>query len=125
MLIENLEERLEPSIDSVLQKQIIIQDGRPVIRVGDQKLDMHPKFFLYMTTKMANPHYLPEVHIKVTVINFSITFDGLKEQLLGDVMKHEKPDIEKQRDEIVVSISKAKKEIKEGQDSILKLLSES
>jgi dynein heavy chain len=40
-------------------------------------------------------------------------------------MKHEKPDIEKKRDEIVVSIANAKREIKEGQDQILKLLSES
>lgn len=29
-----------------------------------------------MTTKIANPHFLPEVFIKVTVINFSITFEG-------------------------------------------------
>jgi hypothetical protein len=28
---------------------------------------------LYITTKMANPHYLPEVCIKVTLINFTVT----------------------------------------------------
>ena len=44
---------------------------------------------------MANPHFLPEVFIKVTVVNFSITFDGLQDQLLGDVMKHEQPVIER------------------------------
>jgi hypothetical protein len=37
----------------------------------------------YMTSKMANPHYLPEVCIKVTVINFTVTISGLEDQLLG------------------------------------------
>jgi dynein heavy chain len=105
VLIENVEERLEPAIDSVLQKQIYEQDNRKLIRVGENKVDYNDKFNMYITTKMANPHYLPEVYIKVTVINFSITFEGLKDQLLGEVMKFELPDIEKQRDEVIVSIS--------------------
>jgi dynein heavy chain len=41
---------------------------------------------------------LPEIFIKVTVINFSITFEGLKDQLLGDVVKYEMPEIEKKKD---------------------------
>ena len=36
----------------------------------------------YMTTKMANPHYLPEICIKVTIINFTVTKSGLEDQLL-------------------------------------------
>ena len=36
----------------------------------------------YMTTKMANPHYLPEVCIKVTIINFTVVQSGLEDQLL-------------------------------------------
>lgn len=30
-----------------------------------------PRF--YMTTKLRNPHYLPEVSVKVTLLNFMIT----------------------------------------------------
>ena len=73
---------------------------------------------------MANPHFLPEVFIKVTVVNFSITFDGLQDQLQGDVMKHEQPVIERQRDEIIVKIAKAKRLLKEAQERILKMLAE-
>lgn len=82
-----MEEKLEPSIDSVLQKQTYEEDNRTLIRVGDKKLDYDKKFKLFITTKLSNPHYLPEIYIKVTVINFSITFEGLKDQLLGDVVK--------------------------------------
>lgn len=125
VLIENVEETLESAIDSVLQKQTYDKDNRKVIRVGTDEVDYNPQFKMYITTKMANPHYLPEIYIKVTVINFSITFEGLKDQLLGDVMKFEQPEIEKQRDEVVVSISEGKRILKEAQDNILTLLSES
>ncbi len=80
---------------------------------------------MFLTTKIANPNYLPEIFIKVTVINFSITFEGLKDQLLGDVVKYEMPEIEKKKDEVVVKISEGKKQLKEAQDNILTLLSES
>lgn len=75
----------------MLQKQIIEEDNRKIIRVGEKKVDYDPKFKLFITTKISNPNYLPEIYIKVTVINFSITFEGLKDQLLGDVVKYELP----------------------------------
>lgn len=43
---------------------------------------------LYITTSMANPHYLPSVVIQVNIINFTVTFEGLQEQLLSAVVKH-------------------------------------
>lgn len=43
----------------------------------------------YMTTKMSNPHYLPEVCIKVTIINFTVTKSGLEDQLLRYMTLHE------------------------------------
>lgn len=98
---------LEPALDSVLQKQIFEIDGRKLIRVGDKRIDYNQNFMLYLTTKMNNPHYLPEIFIKVTVVNFCITFEGLKDQLLVEVMSNERPDIEKKRDETVVSIATA------------------
>ena len=43
--------------------------------------------------------------------------------MLGDVVKYELPEVEKQKDEVVVSISEGKKLLKEAQDNILTLLS--
>mmetsp|Transcript_28329 Transcript_28329/g.25145 ORF Transcript_28329/g.25145 Transcript_28329/m.25145 type:complete len:175 (+) Transcript_28329:3370-3894(+) len=77
VLIEDVEERMEPSIDTILTKSISNVDGRRIIRVGDQNVDFHNQFKLYLTTKMPNPHYLPEVCIRVTLINFTVTFEGL------------------------------------------------
>jgi len=41
---------------------------------------------------MPNPHYVPEITIKVTLINFNVTPTGLDEQLLIEVFKNEKPE---------------------------------
>lgn len=122
VLIEEVDEQLEAAIESVLQRQVLEVEGRRLIRVGDQRVDYNNDFRLYLTTKMSNPEYLPEVFIKVTVINFSITFEGLQDQLLGDVMKNERADVEKQRDEIVVKIAQSKKSLKMAQDRILDML---
>jgi hypothetical protein len=39
-----------------------------------------------MTTKLRNPHYLPETAVKVALLNFMITFEGLQDQLLGKLI---------------------------------------
>ena len=57
-------------------------------------------FKLLITTKLANPHYLPEICIKVTVINFTVTPDGLEDQLLVDVVAYEQPELEQQKDQL-------------------------
>ncbi len=49
------------------------------IRLGEALADYDMNFRLYMTTKLPNPHYKPEDCIKVTLINFTVTFEGLEE----------------------------------------------
>ena len=75
-----------------------------------------------MTSKMANPHYLPEVCIKVTIINFTVTKSGLEDQLLSDVVRLERPDLEEQRNELIIKINNAKIELKKIEDEILRKL---
>lgn len=72
-LIEDVGEALDPALEPVLQRCVFKQGGRLLIRLGDADVDYDPSFKLYITTKVANPHYLPEVCIKVTLINFTVT----------------------------------------------------
>eukprot|EP01029_Cantina_marsupialis_P005823 TRINITY_DN1630_c1_g5_i3.p1 TRINITY_DN1630_c1_g5~~TRINITY_DN1630_c1_g5_i3.p1 ORF type:complete len:1943 (+),score=485.57 TRINITY_DN1630_c1_g5_i3:173-6001(+) len=125
VLMEDLGETLDPSLEPVLCKRVFKQSGRLLIRLGDSDVDYDPSFRFYMTTKMPNPHFLPEVCIKVTVINFTVTMEGLNEQLLGNVVKKERPDIEEKRNSLVVSMAADRRQLKEIEDKILRLLSES
>ena len=125
VLLEDVGEELDPAIDPVLQKQVFKQQGRLLIRVGDGDVDYNEAFRFYMTTKMPNPHYLPEVCIKVTVINFTVTIKGLEDQLLGNVVKEERPELDRQRTHLVLSMAADNKQLKDLEDKILRLLSQS
>ena len=54
-----------PPLPSPPPQAIYKQGGRTLIRLGDSDIDYDPNFKFYVTTKMSNPHYLPEVCIKV------------------------------------------------------------
>jgi dynein heavy chain, axonemal len=79
----------------------------------------------YMTTKLRNPHYPPEVAVKVSLLNFFVTPEGLEEQLLGLVVEEERPDLANMKAQLVVSNARMKKELKEIEDKILLMLSNS
>lgn len=70
---------MDPAIDTILSKAYYEADGRLLIRIGTKEVGYHKSFNLYMTTKKPNPNYLPEIFIKVTVINFTATFEGLED----------------------------------------------
>lgn len=63
----------------------------------------------YMTTKLRNPHYLPEVVVKVTLLNFMITPVGLDDQLLGIVVAKERPELESEKNQLIVQGAANKK----------------
>ena len=60
------------------------------IRLGENVIEYSEDFKLYITTKLRNPHYLPEIATKVTLVNFMITPEGLEDQLLGIVVAKER-----------------------------------
>jgi Fe-S-cluster containining protein len=54
--------------------------------VDTSRAALRSKF--YMTTKLRNPHYLPELQVKVTLLNFMITPAGLEDQVLARACTH-------------------------------------
>ncbi len=64
------------------------------MKINDNEVPYNNDFKIYFTTKLQNPHYLPEVSIRLNVINFTVTEFGLEDQLLGEVVMIEKPELE-------------------------------
>jgi len=93
--------------------------------MGDHVVEFSRDFRFYLTTKLRNPHYLPEVSVKVTLLNFMITPLGLEDQLLGIVAAKEKPELEEKKNELIIESAKNKKQLKEIEDKILEVLSTS
>lgn len=43
-----------------------------MIYLGEKEILYNPNFRFYMTTKLANPRYKPEISSKVTLVNFAV-----------------------------------------------------
>eukprot|EP00937_MAST-01D_sp_MAST-1D-sp2_P001492 g1492.t1 len=125
VLLENVLEDLDPSLEPVLLKQIFKKGGQWLLRLGDSDVPYSDEFRFFITTKLANPHYMPEVCIKVTIINFTVTLSGLEDQLLVDVISNERLDLQQKSDELVVSVAGYNKQLKQIEDTMLRMLAES
>lgn len=73
------------------------------IRIGDKECEFNKNFRLILHTKLANPHYRPELQAQTTLLNFTVTEDGLEAQLLAEVVSIERPDLEKLKVKIMKS----------------------
>jgi len=126
LLLQDIGETLDPSLDNLLNKSFItISKKQKSVRIGDKEIDYQKDFFLYITTRMPNPHYTPEISTKVTVVNFTVKESGLEEQCLGLVISSELPTLEIQKNEKLMTISKGKNLLLELEDSILRRLVDS
>jgi dynein heavy chain len=125
ILLENIGETLDAVLEPLLLQQRFRQGGTDMIKVGDATIPWNDAFRFFMTTKLPNPHYAPEVCVKVSLVNFAITFTGLEDQLLGVAVVEEMPEMEERKNSLVVSNAKMKKELQEIENRILYLLSNS
>lgn len=53
-----------------------ILGGAYMIRIGDKEVEYNPDFRFYITTKLSNPHYTPEISTKTTIVNFAVKEQG-------------------------------------------------
>merc|ERR1711871_1310015 len=125
VLLENIGETLDAALEPLLLQQKFTQGGTEMIKVGDSTIPYNDSFRFFMTTKLPNPHYPPEVCVKVSLINFTITQPGLEDQLLGVTIETELPEMQAKKNALVVSNAEMKKQLHDIENKILKLLSES
>ncbi|KAK0049220.1 dynein heavy chain 3 axonemal-like isoform X1 [Biomphalaria pfeifferi] len=125
ILLENVGEELDPVLEPVLQKLTFRQQGVDYMRLGDNIIEYSPDFKMYITTGLRNPHFLPEVSVKVCLLNFMITPQGLEDQLLGIVAAKEKPELEEKKNQLILESAANRKQLKEIEDKILEVLSSS
>ncbi|KAL1123751.1 hypothetical protein AAG570_001524 [Ranatra chinensis] len=125
VLLENIGEELDALLEPLLLKQTFKAGGAICVKLGDSVVEYSPLFRFYITTKLRNPHYLPEIAVKVTLINFMITPVGLEDQLLGIVVAKDRPDLEAEKNQLIVQGADNKRILKEIEDKILLILSSS
>nr|XP_055037339.1 dynein axonemal heavy chain 3 isoform X1 [Misgurnus anguillicaudatus]XP_055037340.1 dynein axonemal heavy chain 3 isoform X1 [Misgurnus anguillicaudatus] len=125
VLLENVGEELDAVLEPVLLKQTFKQQGVEYMRLGENTVEYSSEFRFYITTGLRNPHYLPEVAVKVCLLNFMITPLGLEDQLLGIVAAKEKPELEEKKNQLILESAENNKQLKEIENRILQVLSSS
>jgi len=78
-LIESIENEVDPMLDPILEKQIIVKGRAKIVIIADTECDYDDSFRLYMTSRLANPHFSPELAAKATIIDFTVTQGGLEQ----------------------------------------------
>ncbi|KAJ8875197.1 hypothetical protein PR048_023092 [Dryococelus australis] len=120
VLLENIDEKIDAVLDPLLGRTLIKKGT--AVKMGEREVDFNQKFRLILQTKLANPHYKPEMQAQTTLINFTVTRDGLEEQLLAEVVKAERPDLESKKSELTKQQNNFKITLKVLEDDLLQRL---
>ncbi|XP_059610821.1 dynein beta chain, ciliary-like [Phlebotomus argentipes] len=121
LLLENVDETLNPMLSNLFGR--VLTRGGQAVMLGDREIVYNPAFRLILQTKLSNPHYQPEVQAQLTLINFTVTREGLEDQLLVDVVKLERPELEEQQHQLTVQRNEFKIQLKDLEDKLLERLS--
>ncbi|CAK0791281.1 unnamed protein product [Prorocentrum cordatum] len=97
VLIENMGQTIDAVLMPIVSRNTIKRGNKKVVKLGDKEIILKDQFKLFMQTKLSNPHYPPEIQAETTVINFTVTEDGLEDQILFLVVRLERPDLAKKK----------------------------
>ena len=87
VILEDATETFDPMLDPLLAKQIEKKSSETLMKFGDKMISYNMDFKFFITTKMPSPHYSPEVCVKVTILNFMVTQEGLQDQMLNEIIR--------------------------------------
>lgn len=122
LILENVDETLDPILDPILSKSFYEEDGVNLIKLGESQKQYDPRFKFYLTTRLVNPNFGPEISSRVTILNFTITQEGLVEQLLALVCSKELPKETKDRNFLIVQNASFVRKLQDIEDQILRML---
>ena len=119
-LIEDMDETLPPILEQVLDSPFGKFEKRATqIYIKDTKVLVDEKFTLYMTTKLTNPHFSPELSSKISIIDFTMSQEALELTLLSKVIAREQRSVEEQLGIHLNNINTHKMALKEISKTIL------
>lgn len=125
VIFEDAIESFDPMLDPLLSKQIEKKSSETLMKFGDKMIQYNTDFQFFITTKMPAPHYSPEVCVKVTILNFMVTEEGLQDQMLNEIIRIEENKRYKQRISCIQLKSDNAIKKKQIDDQILLLLANS
>ncbi|GAA5979126.1 hypothetical protein JCM10908_002813 [Rhodotorula pacifica] len=100
LLVQDVE-HLDPILNTVLNKELRRAGGRVLIRLGNQDIDFSPAFTLFLSTRDPSIDLAADLNSRVTLVNFSVTRASLQTQSLAQVLRVERPDVDRKRSDLL------------------------
>merc|ERR1719421_1413560 len=122
VLIEAMQQSVDAVLSPIISRQTIKRGKSRMIKLGDKEINYHANFKLFMQTKLANPHYPPEIQAECTCINFTVTENGLEDQLLFLIVKLERPDLAREKSRLIQQQNEFKVKLAELEALLLEKL---
>eukprot|EP01012_Entosiphon_sulcatum_P019543 TRINITY_DN24443_c0_g2_i1.p1 TRINITY_DN24443_c0_g2~~TRINITY_DN24443_c0_g2_i1.p1 ORF type:complete len:4685 (-),score=794.60 TRINITY_DN24443_c0_g2_i1:231-14285(-) len=124
VIMEGLGESIDPILTPVLGRKTIRRSGGlEVIQLGDKEVDYDNTFRLILQSRLSNPHYTPEIQAETSLINFTVTQEGLEEQLLALVVNRERSELEQQKTELIQQNNRFFIRLEELEDLLIEKIS--
>lgn len=98
VLVQDVE-ALDPILNPILNRETTKNGPRTLIRIGENEVDYSPSFQIFMSTRNPIANFAPDICSRVTFVNFTITPSSLQSQCLSQLLKKERPDIQKMQEE--------------------------
>lgn len=124
LVIEEVD-KIEPILYNIVRKDLERQGLRWVVQVGDKTVDYNESFRLYLVTRNPYPTIPPAAASVISEVNFTVTRSGLEGQLLGLVIQHEQPELEKQKSHLLQVEEDLKVQLAELEKTLLQTLATS
>eukprot|EP00916_Digyalum_oweni_P005776 GHVL01010034.1.p1 GENE.GHVL01010034.1~~GHVL01010034.1.p1 ORF type:complete len:2742 (+),score=421.27 GHVL01010034.1:35-8227(+) len=125
VLIEDLDESLDAVLSPVIGRMVIKRGRSRYVKLGDKEIALSPNFKLFLHTKLSNPHYPPEIQAECAIINFTVTEQGLEDQLLALVVKMERPDLARRKVQLIKQMNGFKIKLAELENNLIEKLTSS
>ena len=118
-------EHLDPILTHVLNREYQKTGGRVLIHLGKQEIDFSPAFRLYLSTRDPSAVFAPDVCSRTTFVNFTVTRSSLRTQSLNEVLKSERPDVDKRRSNLIKMQGEFNTNLRQLEKRLLRALNES
>lgn len=96
LVLDGVDQDVDPILNNILDKNIIVKAKTRFVNILDRMCEYSDDFRLYMTTRLPNPHFSPELQARTMIVDFTVTQRGLEEQLLARVIQKEQKSLEEQ-----------------------------
>ena len=85
-------------------------------------MDFNINFTMFLTCRLPNPEFSPELSAKTTIIDFTVTQKGLEQQLLSRVLSKEQKALEDSLNQLLADVNKNKKDLSNLDKDLLERL---